>query len=294
MPNVFTDINDFMPYARSMAKRIIREGKHDGVQQFTNDLVALSNDIYALAQEMPTAWERYRKITSERERQSREIAEKQRYIEELNQHLIEQFGMPDMNAGDEDADILSMLSDDNVLDFGDDDGTQPRQDQTQETTTASTQDAASQNATAPSTDDGHDDDDDGLFAVFGGDYGNDGNGRDVAERDSWGNADERVSLSNDDGTAYDDAGDAYDARHGTDTDAYSDDDLPDIDWSAAGHGDESPQPDQRQSTARQPQQQDSRQTSQSQERQQPGGASDDPFDDDDIDVLLDDDALLGL
>ena len=285
MPNVYTDINDFMPYARSMAKRIIREGKHDGVQQFTNDLVALSNDIYALAQEMPAAWERYRKITSERERQSREIAEKQRYIEELNQHLAEQFGTPDMSTGNEDADILSMLSDDDALDFGDDNGTKPATTPTASPTIV--QDAPRQSVTASSTDDGHDDDDD-LFAVFGGDYGNDGNGRDAAERDSWGNADERVSLANDDGFVYDDA---YDTQH--DAEGYADDDLPDIDWSTAGHGDESPRPTTQPSTAEQPHQ-SSQQTPQSQERQQQDDTSDDPFDDDDIDVLLDDDALLGL
>lgn len=292
MPNVYTDINDFMPYARSMAKRIIREGKHDGVQQFTNDLVTLSNDIYKLAQEMPDAWEQYRKITSERERQSREIAERQRYIEELNQHLAEQFGMPDVGSGDNDTDILSMLSDDDAFDFGDDDGAMDsRHDGTgdamptaqpngQTSTAAYAQDAG--------TDDTQDDDD-GLFAVFGGDYGNDGNGRDAAESDSWGNADERANLVGDDGSsfadAYADAGDG-DAPKRNDDDS----EQPDIDWSAAGN-DGGPQEQPVEQSSLPPQQQ---QTAQAQPPQQKGGTSGDPFDDDDIDVLLDDDALLNL
>ena len=293
MPNVYTDINDFMPYARSMAKRIIREGKHDGVQQFTNDLVALSNDIYNLAQEMPGAWEQYRKITSERERQSREIAERQRYIEELNQHLAEQFGAPDVGSGDSDADILSMLSDDDAFDFGDSDDGKTLHNGTADNAMPATQpQQASPAAYTPDAGtDATQDDDDGLFAVFGGDYGDDGSGRDTAESDSWGNADERASLVGDDddsfADAYSDAGNSDVPERNDDND---DSEQPDIDWSAAGYDDDQ----QGQPVMQSPLPQQRQQAVPAQPPQQKSTASDDPFDDDDIDVLLDDDALLNL
>lgn len=286
MPNVYTDINDFMPYARSMAKRVIREGKRDGVQQFTNDLVALSNEIYDLAQDMPAAWEQYRKITNERERQSREIAEKQKYIEELNKNLAEQFGT-EGGTDDNDADIMSMLSDsDDMFDFGDDDAAPSDMDARQAddgSARPQQRQAQADDSDAGTQDDGDNDDD--LFAVFGGDYGSDGDGRASAESDSWGNADERAGQA-DDGIMYDTADD--DDGQSTQQDADDDDSQPDIDWSTAAGQDEERQAQPQPS----PQAQPAQQPSSSAQRQQDAGS--DPFDDDDIDVLLDDDTLLGL
>lgn len=282
MPSVFNDIDDFMPYAKSMANKLIREGNKDGLQLFVNELVDLENSINEFVHQIPGAWAKYRDITKEREQRNQEIEEQRRKIEELNRTLAESFGGDSADVSD--IDVSSMLSDDDdgAFDFGDDDAAPGTGSATSSASGASGDDAASD---APVAQDDDDDDED-MFSVFGGDYGDDGSAGSAAESDSWG-AEERRGADN--GT--DMLGDVYDNDGNASADGQPDDDgMPDIDWSGADADSDAA----RQDTQPGPSKAQAQPTQQPQP--QPATSSDDadPFDDDGIDVLLDDDTLLGL
>ena len=208
MPTVYTDINDFLPYATSMVKRFIRSGNHDGLQKYINELAALEDGIDALIEETPAAWQKYKAM--ERERRNRAIQEQQNQIAALDKQLAEAFGgtsdmASDANQGTQDTpsgdfDVSSFLSDndesdddsdddDSMFDF-DDDGSDGQGNGRPSDVDDTSDDDSEQT---------EDDDDHDYYAVFGGDYG-DSDGGDDSDSDSWGNMSERDMV---DDQAYD-------------------------------------------------------------------------------------------